>query len=262
MKIQKSKITYVCEHCDTSYTVQKKAEACEAACKEKLEADRKAEEQLDSFFLSESVTEIAETLSKYLTSKSGIECEAVFRVAPSERCSNSHSAPKGLPTNWGREPNTPTGYMGLYGSLDIDIDGGYNIKVSRVCDYLGNKFRIHTGSGGSRDHGLGWSVTIWADDFPKIKSKLEKYFQSLVEKEQYESEREQIDYDYLNTRLTYISENPSYIAANDVVREAHEKLSTIRENISEEFLTTFPKPETKSRVVLENEIDENLNSFL
>jgi hypothetical protein len=152
--------------------------------------------------------------------------------------------------------------MGLSGNLNIHIEGGYNSKVSNVCGCLGYKFGIHTGTGGCREHGLGWSVTIWADDFPKIKEKLENYFQALTEKSAYEREREDIEEDYAYAQRNYIADHPDYIEQENLVREAASKLSLIRENLTKEFITVSPKPQPKSKIVTQKDIEANLNSFL
>lgn len=78
-----------------------------------------------------------------------------------KRCSNSHSAPNGMQTNWGgmAGPNVPSGYPGWRGRVEFTNERqgwqfGETIRKLGIC----------TGTGGSGDY----DVTIWASDFKKM----------------------------------------------------------------------------------------------
>ena len=76
-------------------------------------------------------------------------------------CSNSHSAPKGMQTNWGgrRSPAVPRGYPGWRGRVEF-TDERRGWHFSEVIRHLG----ICTGTGG----GGSYDVTLWAQDFRKM----------------------------------------------------------------------------------------------
>lgn len=65
-----------------------------------------------------------------------------WRLVYSDRVSNSHSAPRGKPRNWMRDPNQPTGYPGFSGRLwtllyNIDRGSGVYRLLGDVCIYAG-----------------------------------------------------------------------------------------------------------------------------
>lgn len=169
----KVNVTYTCEYTGKVFKTKEAAQASEDIHKHKdiLKSEFKLK-----ILKCYTIEELEILISEYLTRSSGVECEAVLSVEYHEQCSNSHSAPKGKEENWHRDPNLPMGYNGYVGTLDIYIEGGYNYVVSKICDIFGwdDNCGIHTGTGGSRDHGLGWVVTIWCDDFPNLE-KPKKY---------------------------------------------------------------------------------------
>lgn len=96
------------------------------------------------------------------------------RMTWSERCSNTHCAPKGKPQNWGHDPDLPSGYPGWVGWLYFTIEFDRH--------YSGNPFEgtpIHTGSGGGKaiydEHGTacgsryGYSVTLFDEEWPLLR---------------------------------------------------------------------------------------------
>lgn len=267
MKIQRSTITYVCDYCSRKHSTKKSAAACEAVCKDNrekaLQLKTEAKKFEKEFFESESVSVIAEKLSTYLTKQSGKECKVVFSVNPNERCSSSHSAPKGQRTNWcWGDPNRPTGYLGLTGNIEIRIAGGYCAEVSRAWDNIRYKFCIHTGCGGARGCGLGYGVTLWADDFPKIKEKLEEYFKRVKNRQIFKHDCEQIDNEYRASQHRFVEGHPSYlekkIAAIDAQRAATEE-SVKLTNL---FREQNPKPESKFETVTQQDIRNQLETII
>jgi len=85
-------------------------------------------------------------------------------------CSNSHSAPRGLPENWGgRKPGVPSQYPGI--SCDIRFDGkikGESLFFFGVSDVL-KSIGVCTGTGGSGDgKSFRYDCIIWAQHFPEL----------------------------------------------------------------------------------------------
>jgi hypothetical protein len=76
-------------------------------------------------------------------------------------CANSHSAPKGMPTNWGGNagPGVPRGYPGWRGRVEF-TDEQHGWQFSEILQKIG----IHTGTGGSGS----FDVSVWAADFRKM----------------------------------------------------------------------------------------------
>jgi hypothetical protein len=80
--------------------------------------------------------------------------------------SNTHSAPRGHPTNWGREPGKPTGYPGWGGRIEFRVlPESCGISGSDV----GRLLRMNTGTGGGIRSGYyGYDVQIYEEDFPGL----------------------------------------------------------------------------------------------
>lgn len=85
-------------------------------------------------------------------------------------CSNSHSAPRGLPMNFGSRDTSglPRNYPGI--SCNIRFSG--SIKSSqpygcRATDFM-ETIGICTGTGGGGPDGYRYSCIIWAQHFPKL----------------------------------------------------------------------------------------------
>jgi hypothetical protein len=85
------------------------------------------------------------------------------RMRWSDRCSNTHAAPKGKPTNWGSKPDLPTGYPGWTGNIHLSCEG----DTWRLSDML-KRVGIHTGSGGGANHSLRYGVTLFAEEWPSL----------------------------------------------------------------------------------------------
>lgn len=85
-------------------------------------------------------------------------------------CSNSHSAPRGLPMNFGSRDKSglPRNYPGI--SCNIRFSG--SIKTTqpygcRATDFMA-AIGICTGTGGGGDSAYRYGCTIWAQHFPKL----------------------------------------------------------------------------------------------
>jgi hypothetical protein len=77
-------------------------------------------------------------------------------------CSNSHSAPRGRRTNWGRrEADVPFGYPGFSGNVKVIAENWFD---SSLLGQVG----VHTGTGGGNGANYHYATTIWAEDFPNL----------------------------------------------------------------------------------------------
>lgn len=83
------------------------------------------------------------------------------RMQWNDHCSNTHAAPTGRPTNWGRKPNLPHGYPGWRGLFSYETLN-HSISIdSQAFVRLG----IHTGSGGGGPTRYRYDVTVFAEEF-------------------------------------------------------------------------------------------------
>ena len=86
-------------------------------------------------------------------------------------CSNSHSAPHGLPTNWGGRQGGPRSYPGISCRITFSgsVKGEWYLGVGDVIKRLG----ICTGTGGSGNgKTYSYDCTIWAAHFPRLYDRL------------------------------------------------------------------------------------------
>ena len=180
---------YQCSYCEKLHATEAKVKACEKKCAktkttaEQEEAARKARAELKDYVRlnAESVEDICK-MSVEISKKLLTDCTLLsmeLDVGYTEYASNSHSSPIGLPSNWERKDDKPSGYPALTGVIRMV----YDQAPRNSCSDIANLYRLCTGSGGYRgDKGgyqLGYSVTIWLDDFPKIKEKIEQVKQQI-----------------------------------------------------------------------------------
>ena len=97
---------------------------------------------------------------------------------------NTHSCPRNGVKNFMQKEDKPKGYAGWYGRITIKVRppmakyrGKEYMKDGWGSDYFANT-PINTGSGGGGG-GTEWKsysydVTLWADDFPVMKDRVEK----------------------------------------------------------------------------------------
>jgi uncharacterized C2H2 Zn-finger protein len=85
-------------------------------------------------------------------------------IRHSNNVSNTHSAPKGKASNWGRrDPNLPTGYPGWEGRIEYQMSHSLPGFSSDLLRGTG----IYTGSGGGTSNNrYGYSVIFWDEDWP------------------------------------------------------------------------------------------------
>lgn len=98
-----------------------------------------------------------------------------FSAPMADDCSNSHGAPRGLPTNRGGRagPDVPRSYPGISCRISFEFakmtkrEECPADKVSNLLRHIG----IHTGTGGGGDGRYRYDCIIWAQHFPKLYSR-------------------------------------------------------------------------------------------
>lgn len=179
---------YACQHCESIYKTQQKAVACEKKCfKQKQEDIAEQERQANLGSLvnyvrlnAESVEDVcrmSEEVSLKLFPKSSIK-KMTLRVGYNPHASNTHSCPIGGVENWSKVYDKPTGYPALTGNITVVFNKepkGFSDNTFNRRDGIAG---ICTGSGGyqgsAEGYTVGYGVTLWLDDFPKIKEKIEQ----------------------------------------------------------------------------------------
>ena len=79
--------------------------------------------------------------------------------------SNSHSAPFGKEQNWGgQKKDVPRNYPGWHGRIEFNVTGDFPGFCSDIFEDTG----LNTGSGGGGTNSYGYSLDMWADDFPTM----------------------------------------------------------------------------------------------
>lgn len=82
-------------------------------------------------------------------------------------CSNSHECPDNGVTNWGSNPNLPTGYPGWTGYLKGSLVRPKNAQGYPYSEAL-RVVGIKTGSGGGGNESFGYSFTLFLADWPGL----------------------------------------------------------------------------------------------
>lgn len=187
----KSVQAYQCVKCESIYKTSKEASACLKECKSKEKQALVEQKRLDKLdywrnYPRLNATSIQDIIdmsieaAKQIDPKSALK-SVILNVKYSENVSNSHSSPVKGVSNWcGRDKDQPTGYPGLYGNIIFEYEK-YHSSNDIFTAYGKGIVGINTGSGGYNSKG-NYGVTIFLDDFPLIKAKIEK---ELEEKEIY-----------------------------------------------------------------------------
>lgn len=180
----KSVEAFECQYCKTLYRNHSEMEFCEAACLEAKQEDQ-AQEDLDAVrselqnyvrLNAESIQDV-ETMcidiSKKLFPKSPLK-SMELNVRYKDHASNTHSWPLDGVENFRGEKGKPTGYPALHGRISFEYVKEPSSFASDIFSW-GGIIGVNTGSGGSggRDT-YSYDVTLWLDDFPKIKQKVEE----------------------------------------------------------------------------------------
>lgn len=93
-----------------------------------------------------------------------VEQVSFGRMRWDEYVSNTHSAPVGKPTNWGRKDGLPLGYPGWKGEIIIEYRPRNNNENSFDSTGLA-RWGIHTGSGGGGPNRHRYEVIIFEEEF-------------------------------------------------------------------------------------------------
>jgi len=262
---------FACPICEEIYKTEAAASKCEAACtqaKIDLEEERQLETQLEELrnyvrLNAESVKDICKMsmeVSKKLNKSQYIK-EMTLRVRYVEHASNSHSSPIGQPTNWGRKSDKPTGYPALYGDILFTYNKGGKLSGSDIFSKWGDKGiqGINTGGGGSRsgNNTYGYGVTLWLDDFPKIKEKIEKLHENINEFHKSEMEIHKQYSDILDEDIDLKTKQAQVKALNEEILV----LSTKRNIIQTEVYQIEQNHKTPLKEMLDIKAKELDNEF-
>ena len=176
---------FECAYCGKLHKEESKLKACEKKCKktkitaEEEKAQLQARQELRDYVRlnAESVEDIcrmSEEVSEKVLGLCFIK-KMTLNVRYTEHASNSHSAPIGELSNWERKADKPTGYPALTGNISVVYNKEPKGFGSEFTNHIAG---IRTGSGGYRSdkdgYEVGYDVTLWLDDFPKIKQKVEE----------------------------------------------------------------------------------------
>ena len=217
------KITiHQCEYCSFTGT-SRQVKSHEKECAKVEEARLKQEEDkklqrdyANSLRLNaESVSDFAKRVEAYIRDTTQEDIKISFRVNYGDFCSNTHKCPIGGELNWDRNSKRHLGYPGLTGSIYLK-----KAKQSgQYCgDYIENIPGINTDCGGG-GYNSEYSVTLFLDDFPKIKAKVEE----VLELEKLKQEHDKVEHTKYDTLCgiinTTIIEDP-YV--NQLTKELSE----------------------------------------
>ena len=264
---------YACKHCESIYKTAQKASACEKKCvarisEKRVEEERKANLQTLVHYVrlnAESVEDIcrmSEEVSQKLFPKSSIK-KMTLRVSYNSHASNTHSCPIGGVSNFSprSNPDKPTGYPALTGNIRVV----YNKEPKGFSDEVFNLYNgiagIHTGSGGYQgsDEGytVGYSVTLWLSDFPKIQAAIETKQKDI---DNYEAFRSNLSGEYLKQ----VNADDEINTANCNVKVFEDEIRKLRElivherSIIEDKKVTYSAPKQE---ILDKEYQKTFNDF-
>lgn len=175
---------FECEFCNKLHKTEAKAKACEKKCsktkqtlKQQIEMRKARNELCDYVRLNAQSVEDICRMSVELSHKLLQNCHLLdmqLNVGYTGNTSNSHSAPIGKEMNWDRKADKPLGFPALTGTITLIYNQRPSGFGSEFCSIIKG---IHTGSGGFQSeksgYQVGYGVTLWLDDFPKIKEKIE-----------------------------------------------------------------------------------------
>jgi hypothetical protein len=239
---------YECGYCEKTGS-KAEIKRCEESHQKEREQHRAEQVEVEQIRLeAESMTHLAELCSKFLTRRSGIQCRLVFThrncIGGFENVvSNSHSAPINGVSNFSRETGKPLGYPGWHGNIDVHIDGGYDRSVGDACEMLNHYAKIHTGSGGSRKHGLGWDGRIYASDFPKMEERILGVLKLQKQQDEYIAARDEAKY-------TFDEMVSADVRADDAVKAALRKVDEAQAEQDKAAAIAREKAEDEHKAIL------------
>jgi hypothetical protein len=264
---------YACQHCESIYKTQQKAVACEKKCvarnKEEI-AEQERKDNLETLMhyvrlnaeSVEDVCKLSKEVSEKLFPKSTIK-DMKLRVGYSVHASNSHSSPFGGVSNFSprQNPEKPKGYPALTGTIKVVFNKEPKGFSSDVFDKYNGIAGINTGSGGYRGNEGGYTVeygvTLWLNDFPKIKDRIEKQLQA---NEDYETLRKSLYEEYTDA----VSCNEEINASKKAMSEWHKQIATLQAKVREEETKIAQVKESigsPKQDILNVEYEKTLNDF-
>jgi len=156
-----TKTIYECS-CGKTSKHKSSVEKCEASHKEDTKRKEKLNKLAGQALDCGTLKELAEFLGDL------IGYEVVFYNGFIGQRSNSHSSPRGKERNWSKDPKKPLAYFGWSGNISVGTKG-YTRELGRNFDELRSRLpELCIEGGGSRDNGLDYFCTLWADDFPAL----------------------------------------------------------------------------------------------
>ncbi len=180
----KSVEAFECQYCKTLYRSLSEMDFCEGACLE-VKQEEQVQEDLDAIraelqnyvrLNAESIEDIEQMcidISKKLFPESPLK-SMELNVRYKDHASNTHSWPLDGVENFRGEKGKPTGYPALTGRISFEYvkePSGFGSDIFSWGGIIG----VNTGSGGSGSRNTySYDVSLWLDDFPKIKEKVDE----------------------------------------------------------------------------------------
>ena len=175
------KIVYECAFCKKTFKTERGMKNCEDRCKavrrDVAESAKIQKEKAEQFKGKLENLDSVEAIRQFIIENSDSVHDVQFEVRFSSNASNTHSCPKDGVSNFSKKRDLPLGYPAMVGKVTIYqyIDK----KVGSITHELGYRYNIRTGSGGggattSGYYHTSYGVTIWLDDFPKLKERVDK----------------------------------------------------------------------------------------
>ena len=124
----------------------------------------------NSRFFLERVIVNKQLNSKKMKFRSKFKLKVTYLdIRYSTMVSNTHNAPRNMPTNWWGKDDIPRGYPGWTGQIEFTISNDLSsVSGSDLFENTG----IHTGTGGSGGNNkYGYSVNFFEADWPGIEKK-------------------------------------------------------------------------------------------
>ena len=178
----KSVEAFECQYCKTLYRSLSEMDFCESACLE-AKQEEQTQEELDAVraglqnyvrLNAESIEDIEQMcidISKNLFPESPLK-SMELNVRYKDHASNTHSCPLDGVKNFRGEKGKPTGYPALTGRISFEYvkePSGFGSDIFSWGGIVG----VNTGSGGG-GYAYSYGVTLWLDDFPKLKVRVDE----------------------------------------------------------------------------------------
>lgn len=220
---------YECTYCQNIFRTYEQMQECEELCLQQIR-EEEAEKNLEAIrhdlqnyvrLNAESVEDICRMtidVSKQLFAKSPLKTFHLD-VRYMHHASNSHSYPINGIGNFRKEEGKPIGYPALFGRISFEYEKESSGFSSDIFSH-GGIIGINTGSGGAgRGNQYSYSVTLWLDDFPKIKDKVKE---SLKNNE-----------DFCKLFAQKLATNVEEIDSDPFVKELDMDIQTLQDRIKE-----------------------------